>query len=87
MARNQVVWYPVTNKSNQWSGLVVMRYDDPDGRWYQIGFHDGTKLLSPWTDGNCGILQAPDYYANASDIENFIVIPDNMELIHVEDGK
>jgi hypothetical protein len=63
--------------------IVLMRYDWPDERIYQVGMYD-PSLNFKWTDGHGGMLQKPDYFTPMEDVVKlkFIHIPENMEYTY-----
>jgi hypothetical protein len=78
---DKITWWPAEMaKSIIAPMIVLMRYDWPDERIYQIGVYDPSKSL--WTDGHGGELQTPDYFIEAGNIVPFIHIPAEREYTY-----
>ena len=70
-----VTWWPESMAKDMTNTqIVLMRYDWPDERIYQVGIYDKARMF-PWTDGHGGMLQPPDYFTPIDGVLEFIKIP------------
>lgn len=79
----KITWWPakLADKSIFAPLMVLMRYDWPDQRLYEVGMYT-PKALLPWVNAAGQAMGAPDYFTPMSEIVEFINIPPDREYTY-----
>lgn len=84
---DRIVWWPASMMKDSVTHCVMllMRYDWPDERLYEVGLYD-PKAAHQWVNDKGDPIDAPDYVTGIAGCLDFLSIPPEKEFTFGKDG-